>query len=206
MEKCCAEARFTEDGLCWGEIHGQAVPVEVGFASRAEWVAALRKWRDYADSLRRVAETSSTNAVAAVRSHVMHNLDKGVTCPGCHQHAQAYKRKLNAGQAKSLIDMYRAGGKGWVDVTEVTDRRSREEGKLAYWGLVEEFYEGRPDGGRPGLWRVTDLGEQFVLGKVDVQSHAKVYNGQCLGLYGQKVSIATVLGTRFNYAELMAGV
>ena len=45
-----------------------------------------------------------------------------------------------------------------------------------------------------------------MLGKVDVQSHAKVYNGQCLGLYGQKVSIATVLGTRFNYAELMAGV
>jgi len=83
--------------------------------------------------------------------------------------------------------------------------RSREEGKLAYWGLVEESLTPRDDGGRAGWWRVTTKGQLFVSGQITVPSHARVYNGNALNLIGTAVSIKDALGSKFNYNELMAG-
>lgn len=205
---CCAEARFTVDALCWcAACHGaDSVPVKVAPATVEDWDNALRKWRTYAEDMRKIAAEASDDATEYVASYVRDRRDKGVVCPGCGQLAKIYRRKVNSGMARSLIAMYRAGGTTWVDVTEVTDRRSREEGKLAYWGLVEEFPEGREDGGRAGMWRVTNLGRSFVLGHTTVPQTAEVYNGMCLRTYGPDTSIVTALGTKFNYSELMAGI
>jgi hypothetical protein len=202
--RCCIESRFTVDALCWcPDCHGESVPVKVEPATVEEWDNALRKWRTYAEEMREIAADASADAIEYVAKHVRERRDKGVTCPGCGQFAKVYKRKVNSGMARSLIAMYRAGGTTWVDVTEVTDRRSREEGKLAYWGLVEEFPEGREDGGRPGMWRVTNLGRSFVLGNCTVPQTAEVYNGMCLRTYGPDTSIVTALGDKFDYRELM---
>ncbi len=202
--ECCTEARFTEDALCWCEdCHGSAVPVSVTPANLEEWATELRKWKTYATEMNEIAAHASGDALDYVAKFVQSRRDKGVTCPACGQYAKIYKRKVNAGMAKSLIAMYHAGGTTWVDVTEVTDRRSREEGKLAYWGLVEEFPEGREDGGRPGMWRVTNLGRSFVLGHTTVPQTAEVYNGRCLRTYGPDTSILTALGDKFDYRELM---
>ena len=133
-------------------------------------------------------------------------LDQGETCPLCHQHAKMYRRKINAGMAHSLIHIHRiAPTGGWVHVHAI-GARSREEGKLVYWGLAEEQTSVGLHGGRAGYWRLTDKGRDFVKGKIKVPKYAKVYNGQCYGLEGDLVGIKESLGTKFNYDELMRGI
>lgn len=132
----------------------------------------------------------------------------GAQCPCCGQYAKVYKRQINAGMARSLILMYRAGQEvegGWVYVPRVAGSRSREEGKLAYWGLVEESDEPREDGGRAGWWRVTGLGKAFVRDRHRVQKYALVYDGRVLGFEGPQIGILDALKTRFRYDELMLG-
>lgn len=120
----------------------------------------------------------------------------GTTCPCCDQFAKVYRRKLNAGMARSLIRMYRAGGLDWVDITRQIPARSREEGKLAYWRLVEP-------GEVRGVWRVTQEGYRFLRG-APVESHALVYNGELLRLDGGPITITEALGERFDLQELMS--
>ncbi len=133
---------------------------------------------------------------------------EGHRCPLCTQMAKVYKRRINAGMAVSLIRMYKADPiLGWQHVPTTVGGRSREEGKLRYWGLVEEESQvKRPDGGRAGYWRVTPLGERFVMRSVKLQCYALVYDGRCLALEGDLKGIEDALGKRFNYNELMAGV
>lgn len=132
-------------------------------------------------------------------------LDAGEKCPCCTQLAKVYKRKLNSGMAVSLIRMYRAAGIAWQHIPTTIGARSREEGKLRYWGLVEEETTvRRDDGGRAGFWRVTSLGSDFALGLASVPSHARIYDGRCLGLVGDPIGIRDALGERFDYEELMA--
>lgn len=128
----------------------------------------------------------------------------GIHCPVCTQYAKVYRRKINAGMANSLIRMYRTGGRDWVHVPTQIGARSREEGKLAYWGLIEEQMSTRDDGGRQGYWRVTDAGERFIRLGTRVPKYALIYNGRPLGFEGPEVTIREALGSKFNLDELMS--
>jgi hypothetical protein len=141
--------------------------------------------------------------LVALKSWLLARVDKGERCPVCNQYAKVYKRKLNSGMAVSLVRMYKAAGLGWVHIPTVVGSRSREEGKLRYWGLVEEELEKRPDGGRSGYWRVTPLGELFIQGKASLYSHARIYDGRCLGLTGDQITIKDALTEKFDLDELM---
>ena len=129
----------------------------------------------------------------------------GTTCPVCDQHAQVYKRKINAGMARSLIAMYRAKAMQWQHVPTTVGGKSREEGKLAYWGLVEEEKVLRPDGGRAGYWRVTQKGWAFLTNTLKIDKYVYVYNGKPLSFEGPQVTIEDALGDGFDYKELMYG-
>lgn len=130
----------------------------------------------------------------------------GTECPACFQHVQIYRRTINSGMARSLIAMYRIGGTDWIHLPTQLGARSREEGKLAYWELVEEELARRPDGGRAGYWRVTPKGELFVRNQLVVPKYALVYNGRFLGYEGtDRVGIRDALGKKFDYTELMTG-
>lgn len=140
-----------------------------------------------------------------IRSWLRQNADKGVDCPACTQHVKVYRRKVNSGMARSLIAMFTVAGTDWVHVPTQIGARSREEGKLAYWGLIEESPDPREDGGRAGWWRVTTSGKEFVLNRKKIPTYCRVYNGKVLGFDGALVSIVDALGTKFNYNDLMAG-
>lgn len=144
------------------------------------------------------------DTIQAGKNWLRARLDKGERCPLCEQHAQTYKRKINSGMARSLIHMYRLSGLNWVHVRQI-GAASREEGKLAYWGLVEEQTGVGMHGGRAGYWRVTTKGQAFLTGGLKVPKYAKVYNGRVLGFDGGPVTIRDALGTKFNYEDLMAG-
>lgn len=129
----------------------------------------------------------------------------GVKCPCCGQRAQVYRRTINSGMAKSLASMYAQRGTEWINVPDDVGARSREEGKLRYWGLVTEEGTPRTDGGRNGWWRVTEAGERFVLGQATVPKYALVYDGNCLGLVGDEVRIEDCVKDKFNLRKLLNG-
>lgn len=145
-----------------------------------------------------------TTTLADAKAWLLNRLEDGDRCPCCGQNAKLYKRKINSGMARSLIHIYRIGGKGWVHVRAI-GAQSREEGKLAYWGLLEEQTGVGLHGGRAGYWRVTDLGEAFLKHGLLVPKYAKVYDGKVRGFEGDDVGIREALGTKFNYDDLMKG-
>jgi hypothetical protein len=132
-------------------------------------------------------------------------LNGGGICPVCTQLAKVYKRPINAGMACSLITMYRTFGLDFGYIPELP-AKSREEGKLVYWGLVAEAHELRPDGGRAGWWRVTEKGEAFIRHGLTVPKYALIYDGRFLGYDNPaaQIDIRDALTDKFNLEDLMA--
>lgn len=147
-----------------------------------------------------------SESIQAGRDWLRKNLEKGAKCPLCGQHAKLYRRKVNTGMAVSLIKMYRINKTGWVHVPTSVGAKSREEGKLRYWNLVEEQPGKGLHGGRAGYWRVTEFGEQFLRGQAQIPLYAIIYNGKVLNHEGKLIGIRDALGTGFNYDDLMAGI
>ncbi len=144
--------------------------------------------------------------LAEAQDWLRERIDEGAACPCCTQFAKVYRRKINSGQARSLIRMWRRCGTDWCHVPTEIGARSREEGKLAYWDILEEETERRDDGGRAGWWRITDLGSRFVLDQIRLPKYARIYDGRCLGLIGEPQGIRDALGTKFDYRGLMDGI
>jgi len=131
-------------------------------------------------------------------------LEKGAHCPCCAQFAKVYRRRINSGMARSLIMMYLRGKREWIYIPTAISAKSREEGKLVYWGLIEESSQLREDGGRAGWWRVTEKGETFIHRRIKVPKYAFVYDAKLLHLDdGEMVDIEDCLGVYFDLSELM---
>jgi hypothetical protein len=141
------------------------------------------------------------------RAQVRAALDEGGTCPCCDQYARRYKRKLNASMAAALCWMWGRGRDRWITVPEVAPAwllKAREYPKLALWGLIEAKPNASADHKRAsGVWRVTDLGAEFVQGCRNAPRFAFVYNGEVDALSQEQTDIRAALGDRFDYAELM---
>lgn len=142
-------------------------------------------------------QLTANSTVAEARRALQDARQAGVQCPCCDQKVQEYRRSINIGMVRSLVAIYRVthepGHSEWVHVPTEIGARSREEGKLAYWGILEEQHARREDGGRRGFWRITDLGKQFVEGRVTLPKYAYVYNGAVTGYSAtERVSIADI--------------
>lgn len=143
--------------------------------------------------------------LAEARAWLRGRIDAGERCPCCTQFAKVYRRKIYGTMARTLIRMWRKGGTTeWVDMTAVDrghgNRGGGDDAKLRYWGLIEPHPE------HEALWRVTPAGEQWVLGNTTVPCYARIYDGRCLSLVGDPVTIRQALGKRFDYDELMHGL
>lgn len=143
------------------------------------------------------------DSIAEAREFLRKNRHDGVKCPCCEQHVQVYRRTLNAGMARALIMIARGGG-GWIDI-RVLDLRGGDYAKLRFWGLVEQRPSDDPKKKWSGLWRVTQLGLQFVHDQSRIQRFAHVYDNRVLCFSGEEVSIRQCLGRRFDYEALMSG-
>src|SRR5262245_9685330 len=141
------------------------------------------------------------------RDWLREHVDDGAPCPLCGQYAKVYRRKLTAHTAVLLIAMYRKAGSNWVHWPSLGLGHA-DEAKARYWGLIEaKPDEIREDGSsRTGWWRLTALGVAFVCNRITIAKYARIYDGRCLGLRGEHVTIGDVLGTKFNYDHLMDGI
>ena len=144
--------------------------------------------------------------------------ENGATCPCCRQFVKLYKRPLGAGMASSLIAIYRwflrNSGQEWMSITEELKKMKINAGSsntaiLRHWGLLEKFEGERDDGSkRVGLYRMTDLGRDFVLGRVSVTKHIYQYNDEIVKVADpdlSQISVHEALGNKFDYNVLMGG-
>jgi len=146
----------------------------------------------------------SDTPLGEARAWLRQRVDKGEHCPCCTQFAKVYRRPITSASARSLVLLWRAAQHNYAHLPTVLKHTHADEAKLAYWGLMEEEAVVRPDGGRAGWWRVTDLGERWIYQTVTVPKYARIYDGRCLGLSGDPVTIIDALGTRFDLRVLMS--
>jgi len=131
---------------------------------------------------------------------------KGADCPLCRQKVRVYRRNLNATMSRVLIALYVRAGPNrlrWFQIFRLLEEsgisyRGTDYSKPRYWGLME----GCPES--PGFWRITADGMAFVERRLEVKSHAVLYNRGCLRLDGKMVGIQKCLGKRFVLARLLA--
>ena len=149
-----------------------------------------------------------TDTLSEARTELKERLDEGTRCPCCDQHAQRYRWSLYGTAAKLLIRMYQAGGtERFVETKAIKDPgMGGDASRLRHWGLAEQESERRADGGRSGWWRVTPLGQAFVLDQATIPKYAWVYNGTCERWGGEPVTIREALGSRFRYDEIVGGM
>lgn len=169
------------------------------------------------DTLHSLVAAAMQVGVDNAREEMFSKLDDGTYCPMCGKRCQRYRRKLNSGMSRSIIDFYHrsfshADSDGWVGVGKdyMGEKLSLayyqwEFHKLRWWGLIEQKGEEKVEGHRSEFWRITPLGKDFVTMKSKVNSHAVEMHGNLLFLDGDLVSIDRTLGRNFNYAELMRG-
>lgn len=136
----------------------------------------------------------------------------GGECPVCARWGMLYARRLNQTMVKSLIWLCQEHvrtGNNWVDVPNTAPRlviRSNQLPVLASWGLVERCPKDSAEGGArySGLWRPTEKGCQFYLGKIKVPQKAIAYNNKVEKFEGKEVYIHECFKVFFDYQEAMA--
>ena len=120
---------------------------------------------------------------------------------------KVYRRSIYAKMGKFLIWLVRACEKRdsgeWIDILEGPAQRGGDFAKMAYWGLIEQQANTNKSTRTTRFWRATPTGIDFARGRITIRKHADVYNGKLLTLSGDDVTIFDVLGSKFDYAELM---
>lgn len=154
-----------------------------------------------------------TATLGEARRHLRENWTKGVVCDCCNQRVQLYKRKLNAGMAYGLIQIYKISlaKSGYVHVpSEFTalkiNTADTEFAKLKYWKLIDDMPSDEGDDKKnSGFWIITERGKMFVLNQLEVPKYVFIYNGLTFKGDGdtQMTDIYTALGDKFSYDELM---
>ena len=156
-----------------------------------------------------MADFTEDTPLGEIINWLEEHLMEGAECPACGQRAQLYRRKLDSGMARVLIQMYNKQGANpdrWVHVPSL-GTPGGDPIKTRHWGLIEKREETRDDGSsRAGWWRLTDLGVRFVENRAQVAKYAYLYNGICARLdEDELISVHDALADRFNYDELMRG-
>jgi hypothetical protein len=169
-----------------------------------------------------IIETTHVHAfqgtdIEAAKAFVQQNLRDGVTCPACGQFCKVYKRKLNSTMALALVLIYQFFKKNphadWLHVAAFLVKVKRDSSiaggdvvKLRYWGLLVRAAGDRDDGSdRVGRYKITDVGKQFVEGRIAVPRYVYLYNQLLLRLSEEMTTMREALSDKFNYDELMKG-
>ncbi len=150
------------------------------------------------------------DTLADAQDMLAREMKTGVDCPCCGQRVKIYKRKLYDVQASWLVwlvSQHRLSlavdGSGWVKVSAYP-LPGGDYGKTTFWGLAELRPKDPTDTTRrtSGMWRPTQLGIDFVFGRVSVPEFVMVYNNNVVDVSDTQVHIQDVLGAQFSYLEI----
>jgi len=131
------------------------------------------------------------------------------SCPHCHQPTNVYRRPISAIVARTLIKLYyldqRDPEKPWHHIKELYRDRG-DWAKLKFFGLIEEAANDNVKKKTSGLWKITEAGRNFVLGKIHLPKYALVrWNSELIGFAGNAVTIRICVEAKnqFSYDKLM---
>jgi hypothetical protein len=132
----------------------------------------------------------------------------GAHCPVCNRWGKIYARAINKTMAYSLIWLCSAPADehGWVDVPNSNNMRvirSNQLPTLRWWDLVERMATDDTSVKHSGLWRVTELGKDFVHGRVTVPEKVYTYNAEVISNSDKRISIWQCFKIQFDYQEIM---
>ena len=130
----------------------------------------------------------------------------GTRCPCCQSSVKVYWRRLSPEMARFLIWLLRnhEAGHEWVDV-RAAPFRGGDYAKPRLWRFVERMIDvDGVDEPKPGRWRLTPLGERFVLGRARASRYAASFKGENVGFSVEDCDVRDVLAsTNFSYEDLM---
>ncbi len=142
-------------------------------------------------------------AIEFVKDWMEPQLKDGVDCPCCGRFTKVYRRNLNSGMVRFLMDFYNRHGTNRVSIANyhVTDQQHahhQEYEKLPHWGLLEH------DNSIPRRWWIKKLGRQFINGQVTVNKYVWLKHGVCVDKSIGQISIKQAIGNKFSYEKLMS--
>jgi hypothetical protein len=166
--------------------------------------------------------TASTTVLEAQEKLKAHVRGPGAICPVCRQLVRMIEKELSPSMAYVLILMYRhfQTASDWLDMAQYisnmvaigSEVKGGEWSKLKYWQLIVErppekksIVNPKPPVKTQGMYKLTDLGTRFVLGKIKVPRSIWLYNGKVIEVHKKSVSIQECLGKEYNYEALLAG-
>lgn len=102
-----------------------------------------------------------------------------VQCPCCEKKYNAiYKRPLYKSVVKALISQSKGS-------SEITSCSVSDYAKLRFWGLIRSTE-------KQGVWHITELGWDFLQGKISVPKHVILQNNVKIGESDERVTIHEV--------------
>jgi hypothetical protein len=142
---------------------------------------------------------NTKTTIENARKYMSDHFEEGTKCPCCGQFVKKYKRKLNSGMARTLIQIYRHYQDQYVHVKNMLLSRqyknSHDWTLLRHWGILSVHPE------EDGKWKITQMGMSFLKG-APTHSHIYMYNNKFLGFEGS-TTISDALGEPFDLTELM---
>lgn len=165
--------------------------------------------------------TDTKITIEEARNAMRPLLTKGTICPCCNQNVRQYSRTITSSMAYGLILLYHESNRianhshYFIHIEtffkSINGLRSSVRGdipKLRFWNLIrpegQEAEDGNPSN---GMYKITELGNNFIRGLVKVPKHVKIYNNHFFGYDPStgEVSIEQCLKNTFNYRKLMEG-
>lgn len=160
-----------------------------------------------------------TDTLKEARDYLYASLEDGTKCPCCDRLAKIYvKRTITSSMARGLIHLVKkgllTGERPWYHVQNEFAKAGLRAGrggdfnKFRYWDMIEPEVGGVRDDGssRTGIWRVTERGQDFVLGRIRVRKYVAIYAKQRYTEWEtntETMGIRDALGKKFSYDELM---
>jgi hypothetical protein len=139
---------------------------------------------------------------------------QGLRCPCCGRYAKIYKRRLNAGIILNLVKAYKQFGTAAFDLpVELPERDSSTITTAKHWKLIVRRSDldtkrdnpKRRRGESTVMWQITEYGEEFINGELDVRTYAKLFDDEARAFCGSKRGIRALLEMEgFDYDELMS--
>lgn len=125
-------------------------------------------------------------------------------CDHCGALMIEYRYSLNKGLAVVLGKLFDAGGPVEVSTLKLTNPQYSNAPKVRYWGLAEQVIN-KDTMVKRGVWKITQKGVDFVLGKTMVPQHAVTYRNTVIRIEGAMVEFKKISDGylyRADYAEM----
>ncbi len=140
------------------------------------------------------------------KDYLSKNWEQGVECPCCKQMVKLYQRKLTTTMALGLIDLYKQTGGNTdraVHIKKISIVNGGEFAQMKRWDLIDDETNDQDNKRTSGLWHITPIGIDFVLGRSQTFAYMYTYNGKTIRHSTELIDIKHALGDKFNYREMM---